>query len=112
MILNALKKQIKMLRSLIFSKIPSITGLVTTAVLNSVQNNMLNVVMITSYDIKILHVKIKYLTTSDYNKFTNDILNAKIKEKELVDRPNISGFVDLITLMQIKRKKHQQQKSI
>ena len=55
--------------------------------------------MITSYDIKILHVTIKYLTTSDYNKFTNDILNAKIKEKELVDPSNISGFVDLITLM-------------
>ena len=30
------------------------------------------------------------MTTSDYNKFMSDILNAKIKLKELVDKSNMS----------------------
>ena len=36
----------------------------------------------------------KHFTTSDYNKFTVEILNAKIKEKGLVDKSDISGFID------------------
>ena len=30
------------------------------------------------------------MTTSDYNKFMSDILDAKIKLKELVDKSNMS----------------------
>ena len=34
----------------------------------------------------------KYFTTSDNNKFTSDILDAKMKEKELDDKSNISNL--------------------
>ena len=36
---------------------------------------------ITDYDSKISDIEGKYFTTSDYNKFTNDILDAKIKKE-------------------------------
>ena len=36
----------------------------------------------------------KYFTTSDYKKHTDEILNAKIKEKDIVNRSDISGFKD------------------
>ena len=45
------------------------------------------------YDTKILHIEGKYFTTSDYNKFMSDILDAKVKEKELLDKSNISNLV-------------------
>ena len=43
------------------------------------------------YDAEILDIEIKYFTILDYNKFTSEILNAKIKEKKLVDKSDISG---------------------
>ena len=36
----------------------------------------------------------KCFSLSDHNKFLSDILNAKVKEKELVHKSYISGFVD------------------
>ena len=36
----------------------------------------------------------KYFTTSDYNKFTNNIFNAKIKTKKLVNKSDISEFIN------------------
>ena len=36
----------------------------------------------------------KYFTTSDYNKFTNEILDAKIKNKKLVNKSDISEFIN------------------
>ena len=36
----------------------------------------------------------EYFTTSDYNKFTGAILNAKIKEKRLVYKSDISWFIN------------------
>ena len=36
----------------------------------------------------------KYFTTSDYNKFTSKILDTKINEKELVNKANISEFLN------------------
>ena len=36
---------------------------------------------------------LKYFTTSDYNKFTSDILDAKIKQKELINKSHISNLV-------------------
>ena len=33
------------------------------------------------YNVKITDIGPKYFTTSDYNKFTSEILEAKIKEK-------------------------------
>ena len=34
----------------------------------------------------------KYFTTSDYDKFLSETLDAKIKEKGLVDKPNIPNL--------------------
>ena len=53
-------------------KIPGITGLVTTAAINIVENkipDVNNLVKKTDYDAKISHIVAKYFTTSDYNKF-------------------------------------------
>ena len=36
------------------------------------------------YETKILEIEVKYLTTSAYNKFTSEILDAKVKQEELV----------------------------
>ena len=44
------------------------------------------------YDEKILGIEGKYFTTSDNNDFTNNMLNAKIKVKELVNKSDISEF--------------------
>ena len=36
----------------------------------------------------------KNFTPSDYNKFTNNILNANIKNQELINKYDISGFIN------------------
>ena len=33
-------------------------------------------------------------TTTDYNKFTSQTLDAKLKQKELVDKSVIAGFIN------------------
>ena len=40
----------------------------------------------TDYEPKILEIKWKFITASDYNKFTSDILYPKIKQKELIKK--------------------------
>ena len=68
--------------------------LATTATLNAVKNETLNVsdiVKKTDYDVEIPDIDVKYFTMSDYNKFTNDILDAKIKQ-------NTSKFIKSIGL--------------
>ena len=78
-------------------KIPSITVLATASGCNGVENKIPNVnglVRKTDDDVKISDIETKYLTTSDYNKYKCEILNAKIKEKKLVDKFDISGFTD------------------
>ena len=47
----------------------------------------------TDYDAKISEIEEIYFTTSDYIKFTVDILNAKIKQKELAKKYDISSLV-------------------
>ena len=47
----------------------------------------------TVYNAKTSEIDKKYFTTSDYNKFTSDILHAKIKQKELISKFNISNLV-------------------
>ena len=50
----------------------------------------------TDSDAKIKDLKIKYFTKSDYNKFTNDILDAEKKNKKntyFVNKSDISGFI-------------------
>ena len=66
-------------------KTPSITNLATTAALLAVENKISNVndpVKKTDYEAKIKDIEGKYFTTTDYNKFTNDILDSKIKNKK------------------------------
>ena len=47
----------------------------------------------TNYENKILEMERNYFTTSNYNKFTSDKLHARIKQKELVNRSDISNLV-------------------
>ena len=47
---------------------------------------VINLVRKTDYNTKTSDIKAKYFTTSDYKKFTKEILDAKMKEKELVDK--------------------------
>ena len=72
----------------------------TTTVLNTkiteVENknpNIIDLARKTYYNAKILEIKRKYLTTSDYNKITSNILDAKIKQKELVSKSDTSNLV-------------------
>ena len=59
------------------NKIPDVSGLV-----KKTDNNA-----------KISDIEKKYFTTFDYNKFMRDILDGKIKEKELVNKFNISNLI-------------------
>ena len=42
------------------------------------------------YTLVLLILLVLYHNTSDYNKFTSDILDLEIKQKELVDKSDIS----------------------
>ena len=70
--------------SINYVKAHSITGLPTTAALNAVKNKIPNVsdlVKKINYNAKTKDIKIKCFKTSNYNKFTKEILAAKIKNK-------------------------------
>ena len=47
----------------------------------------------TDYDAKILKIEGNYIATSDYNKFTTVILDAKLKQKELFNKCDIYSLV-------------------
>ena len=67
-------------------KIPGISGLATNAALTAVENKITdvnNLVKKTDYDAKILDIKSKYFTTADYDGFTNEELDLKIKQKTI-----------------------------
>ena len=78
--------------------IPSLTNLATTAAFTTVENKIPNVSDLgknnkkkqTDYDAKIKDTKNKYFTTSDYNKFINNIFNEKIKAKFLVNESDLT----------------------
>ena len=82
------------------NKIPGTSGLVTTAVLNTdtgeVENKIPDVSGLVEkaiYDAKISNIEEKYLI-NDYYKFMSDILDAKTKQKEIVEKSiNISNLV-------------------
>ena len=61
--------------------IPSVSNLATTAALTAVKNkipNVSNLFKKADYVAKISDIENEYFTTSDYNKFTNNILDARI----------------------------------
>ena len=67
-------------------EIPSASELIknTTADLNAVEikiPDVINLVKKTDYDAKISDIESNYFTTSDYNKYTNETIDNKIKEK-------------------------------
>ena len=82
------------------SQIPSSSGLTTTSALTAVENKIPNVGNLgkkTDYDAKSLDIESKYFsnfTTADYNKFTSRALDAKIKQRGLVHKFVITGFVN------------------
>ena len=55
----------------------------------------------TDFDAKISDIETKYIARSGYNKFTNEIPNAKIKEN--IQLINLTFLDRQITLIQIKR---------
>ena len=60
------------------NKIPDVSGLVKKTV----------------YNAKISDMEKKYFTTSDYNKLTSEVIDIKIKEKELLFyKSNISNRI-------------------
>ena len=78
-------------------KIPTTSGLAISAALTAVENKIPNVsslVKKTDHDAKTSDIESKYFTTADCNKFTSQTLDAKIKEKELVDKSAIAGFIN------------------
>ena len=57
--------------------------------MNAVENKIPNVsdlVKKADYDAKISDIGSKYFTTADFNKFTSQTLDAKIKQKKLADK--------------------------
>ena len=64
-----------------------------TAVKNKIPD-VSNLVKKTYYDAKILDIESKYFTAADYNKFPSETLGAEIKQKELVDKFSIAGFIN------------------
>ena len=78
---------------------PFISGLVTTAALDreigEVENNIpstSDLVKKMDYDGRKSETETKHFTTSDYDKFTSEILDPKMKENGLVDKSDTSGF--------------------
>ena len=70
-------------------KMPGTDGLATTDALNVVESkipNFRDLVKRIDYDAKMLGFENKYFTASEYSDCTGEIINAKIKEKGLVDK--------------------------
>ena len=61
-----------------------------------------NLVKKTNCDAKISEIENKYITTTDYNKFTKNIVDNNIKSKNLVDKSAIAGFINNVDLDKIK----------
>ena len=75
------------------SEIPSITDLTTTAAITAIENKIPNVsdlVEKADIDAEIKDIKGKYLTKSDYNQFTNNILDQKITAIMLVNESGLN----------------------
>ena len=85
---------------MLINKIPDISGLVTTTVLDTkfkVVDNKISdfsgLARKTDYRTKILEIETKYFTNCDSKKFTSDILHTKIKQKKIVNKCYISNLV-------------------
>ena len=84
----------------VHKKIPDVSNLVTTTVLNTKLSEVKSKKPVVSdlvkkadYESKTLEIVVKYITTSHLNKFASEILDVKIKQKNLVNKSNISILV-------------------
>ena len=73
---------------MLIKRIPDVSGLVTTTFLNTKVKEFDNkirdfsgLLTKTDYDAKISEIEARYITASDYDKFTSDILNVRINQK-------------------------------
>ena len=64
-----------------------------TAIENKIPN-FSNLVKKTDYQAKISNIESKYFYTAEYNKSTNQTLDAKIKQEELVGKSAIAGLIN------------------
>ena len=78
------------------NKIPDTSSLVTATVLNTNFSeveikipSLSGLVKKTDYGAEIKYIEGKYFTTAGYDKFISDILDVKIKQKELVNKSDI-----------------------
>ena len=83
------------------NEIPSITNLTTTDAFTTVENKIPNVsdlVKKAGYIPKISKMENKYFTTSDYNKFTSNKLDAKITQKQLVNEYDLNEKIKTLAI--------------
>ena len=69
----------------------------TNSALTAVENkisDVSNLVKKTDYDAKILDIESNYITTANYNKFTKEIVDNSMKNKNLVDRSAFARFIN------------------
>ena len=85
---------------MLIKKIPGVSELVSTTLLiskikaiDSKISDLSGLVKKTDYDAKISEIQLKYFTSPDYNKFMRDMLHAKIKQKELLNKSDIFHLV-------------------
>ena len=80
---------------ILINKISDVSKLLTTSVVNKheVKNKVPVVIQSRKQTMTLKYQKFrgKNITTYDYNKFTKEILDARIKQKELVNKSNISN---------------------
>ena len=55
--------------------------------------DLIGLVQKTNFDGKISEIEEKYLNTFYYTKFTSEVFKAKIRQKEVVSKSNISNLV-------------------
>ena len=86
------------------NKMPNTNGLVTTAVLNTKIGEVKNETRVVSelvkekyYDAKISNVERTYFNTSHYNKFTSEILDAKIKQNLIFQNSDLNTKLKTLT---------------
>ena len=76
------------------NEISSITNLAINTVLINVKNKTPNVSDLVKkkvgYDAEIKFIKNKYFNTSNYNKFRNNIFDAKIAQKKIVNESSLN----------------------
>ena len=80
------KKQILVLMSEIEAKMPSISCLATTSALTAVENKITDYILSETERKIAVHNHDKYITTAEFNKFTSEILAARLAQANLITK--------------------------